>query len=128
MLDQGAGQRLCPFGERDRLPGQHDAAHRPADLGSRSAILHAEGHLHVTELHGDLGDHAGLAAHSFGHRLLPLNLDAVRRQRLPQRLGQHPRVYRDVRAVGAERGGNHVQRKRVIVLSHVASSTGSRMP
>ena len=118
VADQGAGQGGGPFADRHRLPGQHHAAHRAADLGHRLAVAHRQRHLQLAEPGHDLGDLAGAAAHPVGHGPVPLHRHAVGGQRLAQGLGQHAGVDGHVRAVGAQRGGDHVQRERVVVLSH----------
>src|SRR5580693_1824579 len=118
VADQRAGQRRGPFPDRHRLPGQHHAAHRAADLGDRLAVAHGQRHLQVAELGHDLGDLTGAAMHPVGHGPISLHRHEVAGQRLTQGLGQHASVDRHVRAVDAQRGRDQVQRERVILLSH----------
>src|SRR6266581_660446 len=117
--DQFPCQVVHPFLQRGGPPGEDDAAYLPADLrGGRAARRRRQGQYLLTEPDGDLGDLARAPAHPVGRRPGPVDLDAARGQRVPQRLGEHPRVERHVGAVRAQGGGDLLQGQAVAGIGH----------
>src|SRR5262249_51081567 len=119
MGDQFPRELVPPFAHADGLAGEHHAAHLPAHLsGGRAAIPDPQRQQFLAEPDGDLPDLAGPPAHPVGHGPGPVHLHAALGQRLPQRLGEPPRIHRHVGAVRAEGGGDHLQRRAASRLGH----------